>query len=146
MNSNISQIIAGLTFIISSLAITIFLVFVISRQDETFELFSYAPILTFTLIFILVGIYLIKSALKSNDHYKYIIKNGIRTTATIIDYEDNNTMYINDRPLLDLIVVFDLHGKKRIGRIATSTTNESLYPIKSNVEVAILANEIVLVK
>ena len=128
------------------LAIAIFLIFTISQEDESFELYSKAPILIFPLIFTFVGIYLIKSALKANDHYKYIIKNGERAIATIIDYEDNYSELINNRPLLDLIVVFNIHGQKKIGRIATSTTNESLYPIKSNVEVAILANEIVMVK
>lgn len=75
---------------------------------------------------------------------KKIISQGVSLQARIIDYEDNTSSYLNGMPLLDLIVLFEMSGIKKIARLGTSTSNISKYPINSQVEVSVLGNQIVL--
>jgi len=110
------------------------------------ELFLIAIALIFIAVFGGIGFFFFNMGYKDYKHRRDLIKNGARFLATIIDYEDNNALYVNGSPLLDLIVLFDMYGSKQIARIATNTTEESRYPINSSVEVAVLNHEIVLVK
>ena len=136
-----AKMIAGAFFLINALIATISII----GSPDTLDFKIKILTLVFLLPFHVIGFISFKSGYKEWKERQNILKNGIKLTAKIIDYEDNHRRTDNGQPFLDLIITFDLYGKKKIARLATNTYNESKYPINSYIEIAYLSGKMLIV-
>jgi len=101
----------------------------------------------FLVFFCFAGVYVIISSVIKIVKKHYILSNGRRFKAKIIDYQDDNSIKINGIPALDLVVTYDAGDDiERVLVVPTHEHSNVSYPIGSTGDIYILGDEVAMDK
>ncbi len=124
------RMLRGFSFIFSGITLPLFFIFLLTGQILG---------CLFLLIFFAAGGFVYKLALGEKKRVDFIVENGTNYTGVVADYVNDESMRINDRPLVALTVRYrDASGMIQERIVPTGdTTAKMKYPIGSCVDIIV---------